>query len=105
MSVMFETELGCTLVGYPRAILLVEADFNFSNKIVYGVRMLDNARKHGYAPEEIYSEKNKMVDDGTLAKVLCFCIARQTRLTTGQGSVDAANCYNSVAQAIASLMC
>ena len=104
LSVMLEKELGCTLLGKLRAILLMEADFNFSNKVIYGVRMLDNARKHGYSPEEVYSEKNKMADDGTLAKVLFFDIVRQTRLTAGQSSVDAANCYDSVAHTIASLV-
>merc|ERR1711966_529032 len=104
LSVMLEKEVGCTLLQHLRAILLMEADFNFTNKIVYGVRMLDNARKHGYAPEEIYSEKNKMADDGSLAKVLFFDIARQTRLTAGLSSVDAANCYDSVAHAIAPLV-
>ena len=66
--------------------------------------MLNNARKHEYAPEEIYSEKNKTADDGTLAKVLFFAIARQTSITRMQGSVDAANCYNSVAHVIVSLV-
>ena len=86
-----------------RAILLMEADFNFSNKIVYGVRMMDNASKYGLMPEEMYSEKNKIVDNGTLAKVLFFYITRQTRLSAGLSSVDAANCYDAVAHVIASL--
>ena len=46
------------------------ADFNFSNKILYGVRMMDNVRRFGLMPEDIYSEKNRMEDNGTLAKVL-----------------------------------
>ena len=37
------------------------------------------------------AKKNKMADDGSLAKVLFFDIARQTRLTAGLSSVDAAN--------------
>ena len=57
LSVMLEKEVGCTLLGKLRAILLMEADFNFSNKVVYGVQMLDNARKHRYAQEESCSEK------------------------------------------------
>ena len=48
--------------------------------------------------------KNKRADDGSLAKVLFFDTARQTRLTAGQGSVDTANCYNSVACVISSLV-
>ena len=45
-----------------------------------------------------------MADNGTLAKVIFFDIARQTRLTAGQGSVDAANCYDSVAHTIVRLV-
>ena len=48
----------------------MEADLNLSNKILYGVRMMDNVRRFGLMPEDIYSEKNRMADDGTLAKVL-----------------------------------
>ena len=58
-----------------------------------------------YAPEEIYSEKNKMADDGTLAKVFFFDIIRQARLTVGQYSMDAENCCDSVAHTISSLVC
>ena len=32
--------------------------------------MLENARKYGFIPEEVYSERSKTADDGTLAKVL-----------------------------------
>ncbi len=51
LSVMLEKTLGVTLVTKLRAILLMEGDFNATNKIVYGVRMLQNARKHNQMPE------------------------------------------------------
>ena len=35
LSVMLEKEVGCTLLGKLRAILLMEVDFNFSNKVVH----------------------------------------------------------------------
>ena len=37
LSVLLEKEYVCTLVEKLRAILLMEADFNFSNKLIYGV--------------------------------------------------------------------
>jgi hypothetical protein len=99
---------GCTLISKLRAILLMEAAFNFSNKLIYGVRMMDNVRQHGFVPEEIYSEKGKTADNAlqhaSLAKVLFFNIARQARVTSGFSSIDAANCYDSIAHAIASLV-
>ena len=101
---MLEKMFGCTLVSKLRAILLMEADFNFSNKLIYGVRMMNNVRKHDWMPEEIYSEKGKTADDGTLAKVLFYDIVRQSRVSAGLSSIDAANCYDSIAHAIASLV-
>ena len=45
-----------------------------------------------------------MADDRTLAKVLFYDIVRQLRVSAGISSVDAANCYDSIAHAIASLV-
>lgn len=45
-----------------------------------------------------------MTDDGTLAKFLFFDIVRQSRLAAGPSSGGAANCYDSVARTIESLV-
>jgi hypothetical protein len=57
---MLEKTLGVMLVNKLRVILLMEADFNASNKILYGVRMMQNACEHSLMPEEIYSKKNRL---------------------------------------------
>jgi hypothetical protein len=53
----------------------MEADFNAANKIVYGERMLDNARKYKLMPEEIFSEQGKRQTTEGLPKY-CFRILR-----------------------------
>jgi hypothetical protein len=78
LLVMLEKMFGVRLVSKLRAILLMEADFNAMNKKVYGVWMLDTARKYKLVPEEIFSEKNRMADNGGLAKTLFYDIMRQT---------------------------
>ena len=82
------------LVSKLRAILLIEADFNAINKEVYGVCMLDEARKYKLIPEEIFSEKNRTADDGGLAKTLFYDIVWQTQLPAAIASVNASNCYD-----------
>jgi hypothetical protein len=82
----------------------MEADFNAANKQVYGIEMLQKARQHRLMSEEVFSERNKMADDGTLTKVLMYDIIRQTRRSAGIASVDADNCYDRIAHAIASLV-
>jgi len=46
LSVMLEKIFGCSLITKLRSILLMEANFNATNKIIYGVRMLNNVRKY-----------------------------------------------------------
>ncbi len=104
LSVMLEKMFGVRLVSKLRAILLMEADFNAMNKEVYGVRMLDNARQYKLIPEEIFSKQNLTADDGGLAKTLFYDIARQTRTPAAIASVDASNCYDWIAHAMASLI-
>ena len=104
LSVMLEKMFGVRLVSKLRAILLMEADFNAMNKEVYGVRMLDNARRYKLIPEEIFSKQNCTADNGGLAKTLFYDIPRQTRTPAAIASVDASNCYDRIAHAMASLI-
>ena len=101
---MLEKTLGVMLVSKLRAMLLMEVDFNATNKIVYGDRLMKNVRKHNLMPEEIFSEKNRMANDGTLCKTLFYDITRQARIPTAIASVNASNCYDRIAHAIASLV-
>eukprot|EP00956_Cyclotella_meneghiniana_P000972 scaffold1144_cov22-Cyclotella_meneghiniana.AAC.6 len=96
--------MGVKLINKLRAILLMEADFNAANKIIYGERMLDQARKYKLMPEEIISERGKMPDDGGMSKILFYDIVRQLKRSAGLASVDAANCYDRIAHAIASMV-
>ncbi len=82
----------------------MEADFNCLNKLIYGCRMLANVRRHDHMPDEIISERNRTAEEGSLSKVLFYDIVRQTRLPAGISSVDADNCYDRVAHAIAALV-
>ena len=82
----------------------MEADFNAINKIIYGNRMMNNVRRHKMMPDEIFSKKNRTADDGTMTKVLFYDIVRQSHWAAGISSVDADNCFNRVAHAIASLI-
>eukprot|EP00804_Cyclotella_cryptica_P003924 CCRYP_016117-RA/>CCRYP_016117-RA protein AED:0.75 eAED:0.75 QI:0/-1/0/1/-1/1/1/0/1178 len=101
---MLEKQPGVRLISKLRAILLMEADFNAANKILFGNRMLDQIRQYKLMPEEIFSERQRMADDGIMAKVLFYDISRQLRAPAALASVDAANCYDRVAHAIASLV-
>jgi hypothetical protein len=66
--------------------------------------MLEQARHNNLMPKEVFRERNKMADDGTVTKVLTYDIIRQTRRLAGIASVDADTCYDRIAHTIASLV-
>ncbi len=104
LTCILEKSPGNCLVTKLRAILLMEADFNANNKIIFGERMMEVVRKHNLMADEVFSERGRTAEDGALSKVLFYDIVRQFRLPAAISSVDAANCYDSVAHAIASLI-
>ena len=103
LSVMLEKIAGIALVTKLRAIILMEADFNYHNKLIFGKRMMELARQHNLIPEEIYSEKGKTAEDAILHQVLAYDIARQKRAPYIVASVDASQCYDRISHAMAAL--
>jgi hypothetical protein len=101
---MLEKIFGCSLITKLQLILLMEADFNATNKTIYGVQMLANARKYRLMPEEVFSERNRLANDGTLSKIIIFDIARQLRRQMGLALMDADNCYDQIAHPMASMV-
>ncbi len=55
-------------------------------------------------PEEIFSKKNRMADNRTLCKTLFYDITQQACIPAAIASMDASNCYDRIAHAIASLV-
>jgi ribonuclease HI len=101
---MLEKVVGCCLVDKLRSILLMDADYNANNKEMIGNKMLANVRAHGLMMEEIFSEVGCTAEDGALSKILFYDVVWQCRLTAAISLIDAANCYDSIAHAIASLI-
>ena len=72
LSVILKKILGCSLVSKLRAILLLEAGSNCAYKIIFGYRMMENARHHNLMLTEIYSKIDQQADEGTLSKTLAY---------------------------------
>jgi len=74
---MLEKITGLALANKLHAILIMEADFNFHNKLVFGSRMLTAARTNGLIlPPEQYSEQQSTAEDVSFDKVLQGDISR-----------------------------
>jgi hypothetical protein len=55
-------------------------------------------------PGEIFSEKKRMANNGTLCKTLFYDITRQARVPAAIALVDTSNCYDRIAHTMASLV-
>ena len=64
LMVMLEKKEGLIHISKLRATLLMEADFNFSNKLIFGWRMMHFAEDHNDIPFECYGshQDHKAID-------------------------------------------
>ena len=67
---MLEKIAGLALVTKLQATLLMEADFNFHNKLVFGIYMLTGARCNGLIPPKQYNKQQITAEDDSFGKVL-----------------------------------
>ncbi len=104
LSVMLKKIFGCSLITKLRSILLMEADFNATNKRIFGIWMMENVRRHSLMLEEVFSEQNQQAEDGMLSKILFYDMVRQLRRPAGLALVDADNCYNRIAHPMVSMV-
>lgn len=106
LQIVLEKSPGVRLASKLRAILLMEADFNFGNKIYVGSRMLWQAmHSHQILPELYGGVKGRRADHMALARVLLINSMTQKRLPFAIASVDAQSCYDRIAHIPASLCC
>ena len=103
VSVMLHKKEDVDLVTKLRTITLLEADFNFNNKVL-GRATINHAEKNNLIAKEQYgSRPGKQAIDHAVHKALTYDIIRQYRVPSALCSNDAKSCYDRVAHAIASL--
>lgn len=103
LTVLLEKEFGNIYIEKMRAICLLEADFNWLNKLVFAKRMMDQAYDKGLIPVEQFARRGTQASNGVLCKVLFCDMMRALHEMAGIPSVDLGNCYDAVAHAIASI--
>ena len=106
LSAMLEKKAGVIMVDKLRAILLMEADFNFANKLIFGSRMMEVAMEEDEIPPEVFgSIKNREAIEAATCRRLIADLSRMTRTPMAISSVDAQTCYDRMVHSIASICC
>lgn len=96
LQVMLEKVAGVALVNKLRAILLMEGDYNFFNKWIFGYKALDMLYAEGYIPQDQYSQRESTAEDARLDNRLTMDISRQQRIPMAVVSVHANKCYDRI---------
>jgi hypothetical protein len=97
LTVLLEKEFGNVYLDKMRAICLLEADFNWLNKLIFAKRMMDRAYDANIVPVEQFARRGTQASSGVLCKV------RALHEMAGIPSVDLGNCYDAVAHPLASI--
>lgn len=106
LTVMLEKIKGNTKVDKLRAILLMEADFNFLNKLFFGNRLIKQCERRDRMPEELYgSRKNLGAIQVAVNRRLVIDNIKLKRRGGAIAGVDAAQCYDRIVHSLAILIC
>ena len=104
LQVMLEKVAGVALVEKLRAILLMEADYNFFNKWVFGFKAMDRLYLENYIPNDQYSQRESTAEDARMDSRFTYDISRQLHIPMATVSVDADKCYDRINHIIMSLL-
>ena len=103
VTVLLEKICGYNYVHKLRAICLLEADFNWWNKLVFAKRMMANARAGDMIPEENFAKKGSSCNDAVMTKRMFTDNSRMLHHPAGVGGSDWGDCYDRAAHPAAAL--
>ena len=102
---MIEKIKGVIKVDKLRAILLMEADFNFINKLMFGNRLIKQCTKYNRFPKELFGGlANKSAQEVGVNRRLVLDLFRLKRRNGAVTGVDATQCYDRTVHSLAILL-
>ena len=106
MSCMLEKKEGAIRVNKLRAILLIEADFNFATKLLFGRRLQHRMEDvHAIPQEQLRSRNQHGALEVAVSRRICMDISRQSLTPLGIIGADVANCYDQMVHSFLIIRC
>ncbi len=96
LQVLLEKIAGVALVTKLQAILLMEGDFIYINRWIFGHEAINKLYTLGYVPGDQYSQKESTAEDARMDNRLAMDISRQLRHPLATMSADADKCYDRI---------
>jgi hypothetical protein len=97
LTVLLEKILRNVFVHKLRAICLLEADFNWWNKLIFSCKMMQQAVLDKWIPQEIFAKKNSHCDHTVLTKQFFCDSSRVLHHPAGLGKCNFSNCHDRAA--------
>jgi len=97
LTVLLEKIVGNVFVHKLRAICLLEADFNWWNKLIFAKRMMQQAGREGAIPQECFAKKHSTCNHAVLTKQFFCDSSRSLHHPAGLGECDFGDCYDRAA--------
>ncbi len=104
LQVLLKKIAGVALVTKLRAILLMEGNFNYMNRWIFGKEAINKLYEMGYIPGDQYSQKESMAKDARLDNRLTMDLSRQMKHPLATMSANANKCYARINHIIMSLL-
>ncbi len=104
LQVMLEKVAEAALVDKLWAILLMEANFNYMNRWVFGHKAINKMYAIGYIPEDQYSQKESTAEDPSMDNCLTMDLSRQLQHPLATMSADVDKCYDHINHIIMSVL-
>jgi hypothetical protein len=101
ITVLLEKVFGVRLIDKLRAICLLEADFNWLNKLIFAHRLEQHCRKHGLVPAEQFAKSCTTCEEASLVKNLICDNSRILHNSLSITSVDMDQCFDRAHSSIA----
>ncbi len=97
LTVLLEKILGNVFVHKLRMICLLEADFNWWNKLIFAKRMIQQAIQDGRIPQECFAKKHSHYNHAVLIKQFFCNSSWLLHHPAGLGECDFGDCYDRAA--------
>ncbi len=104
LQILLKKVAGVALVNKLHAILLMEANFNYMNKWVFGYQAVNKMYALGYIPGDQDSQKESTAEDACMDNQLTMDISRQLRHPLATMSADSDKCNDRINHIIISLL-
>ena len=103
VTVLLEKVMGVRRVDKLRAICLLEADFNWLNKLIFAHRLERHCRQNNIVPPEQFAKSKSSCEEASLVKNLICDIARILHNSLAIVSADLDQCFDRSNGAIAAV--